>query len=212
MSLVENLVYEYESFKLEIPIWKILDQGITVLSGDSGVGKTTIFRILIGLEKCSRLKWTFDGIDLAKLSVPEKKLGVVFQSLELFPHMTARQNILFAAEARKVSEERYEKKLKHWSETLQMKKFLDQKAGTLSGGEKQRVALVRAMISEPRMLLLDEAFSSLDEKLRQESREALKVLLKEEKIPALLITHDRQDIEALADKVSVLKEGRIVEE
>ncbi len=212
MSLVENLVYEYGSFKLAIPLWKILDQGITVLSGDSGAGKTTILRILLGLEKCSGLKWSFDGIDLAKLSVPEKKLGVVFQSLELFPHMTARQNILFAAEARKVSEERYEKKLNHWSETLQMKKFLDQKAGTLSGGEKQRVALVRAMISEPRMLLLDEAFSSLDEKLRQESREALKVLLKEEKIPALLITHDRQDIEALADKVSVLKEGRIVEE
>ena len=194
MSLVENLYYEYEKFKLDIPSWKILDEGITVLWGDSGEGKTTIFRILIGLEKCPKLKWSFHGVDLAKLSVPERRLGVVFQNLELFPHMTAMQNILFAAEARKVVSSIYEKKLSRWMDILKMQKFIDQKASTLSGGEKQRVALVRAMIGEPRMLLLDEPFSSLDEGLRQESRELLKNLLKEEKISTLLITHDKRDI------------------
>lgn len=212
MSLVENLHYEYDKFKLEIPSWKILDEGITVLWGDSGEGKTTIFRILIGLEKCPKLKWSFHGVDLARLSVPERRLGVVFQNLELFPHMTARQNILFAAEARKVDPFTYEKKLSRWVEILKMQKFLDQKAVTLSGGEKQRVALVRAMIGEPRMLLLDEPFSSLDEGLRQESRELLKSLLQEEKISTLLITHDKRDIEYLADKVSILRQGRLIEE
>lgn len=209
MSLVENLIYEYDSFKLNIPSWEILDQGITVLWGNSGEGKTTILRVLIGLEKCPRLKWQFHDLDLAKLSVPQRKLGVVFQTLELFPHMSARRNILFAAEARQVDEEKCERKLNHWIEVLQMKKFIDQAASTLSGGEKQRVALVRAMIGEPRMLLLDEPFSSLDESLRQESREILKSLLREEKIPALLISHDRKDVDYLADKVSTLKDGKI---
>ncbi len=211
MSLVENLVYEYETFQLNIPRWEILDQGTTVLWGASGEGKTTILRVLIGLEKCPRLNWDFQGLDLARLSVPEKKLGVVFQTLELFPHMSARRNILFAAEARHVDEEKCEKKLNHWIEVLQMKKFIDQSAATLSGGEKQRVALVRALIGEPRLLLLDEPFSSLDENLRQESRELVKALLAEEKIPAVLITHDRRDVENLADKVSTLKQGRIIE-
>ncbi len=212
MSLVENLHYEYEKFKLDIPSWRILDEGITVLWGDSGEGKTTIFRILIGLEKCPKLKWNFHGVDLARLNVPERRLGVVFQNLELFPHMTARQNILFAAEARKVDPLICEKKLSRWIDILKMQKFLDQKASTLSGGEKQRVALVRAMIGEPRMLLLDEPFSSLDEGLRQESRELLKNLLQEEKISTLLITHDKRDIELLADKVSILRQGRLIEE
>lgn len=211
MSLVENLVYKYDSFQLNIPRWEILDQGTTVLWGASGEGKTTVLRVLIGLEKCPGMKWDFQGIDLSKLSVPEKKLGVVFQTLELFPHMSARRNILFAAEARRVDESKCEKKLSHWIDVLQMKKFIDQPAATLSGGEKQRVALVRALIGEPRLLLLDEPFSSLDENLRQESRDIVKNLLAEEKIPALLITHDRRDVEFLADKVSTLKQGRIIE-
>jgi len=211
VSLVENLVYKYDSFQLNIPRWEILDQGTTVLWGASGEGKTTVLRVLIGLEKCPGMKWDFQGIDLSKLSVPEKKLGVVFQTLELFPHMSARRNILFAAEARRVDESKCEKKLSHWIDVLQMKKFIDQPAATLSGGEKQRVALVRALIGEPRLLLLDEPFSSLDENLRQESRDIVKNLLAEEKIPALLITHDRRDVEFLADKVSTLKQGRIIE-
>lgn len=211
MSLVENLFYEYDSFKLEIPSWEILDQGITVLWGASGEGKTTVFRILIGLEKCPKLKWNFHGVDLAKLSVPERRLGVVFQGFELFPHMTAIENILFAAQARHVDEDRIKTKLNKWTEILHMHKFLDQKASTLSGGEKQRVAFVRAMIGEPRVILLDEPFSSLDEDLRMESRQLLKTLLQEEKIPAILITHDRKDVEFLADKISLLRQGRILE-
>jgi len=212
VSLVENLNYEYESFQLKIPSWTILDQGITVLWGGSGEGKTTILRILIGLEKCPKMSWMHHGEDLAKLTVPKRKLGVVFQSLELFPHMSARGNIEFAAQSRKVSEEKYAPRLERWIDLLQMNKFMDQPAATLSGGEKQRVALVRAMIGEPRLLLLDEPFSSLDEGLRQEGREILKALVREEKVPALLITHDRKDVEVLADKVSALRQGRILEE
>src|SRR5690606_35874023 len=100
MSLVEGLIRDYGDFKIEIPRWEIPDLGVTALWGPSGSGKTSVFRLLIGLEPCPTLAWTFAGEDLAKLSPPARRLGVVFQNLELFPHMTAEENVLFAARAR----------------------------------------------------------------------------------------------------------------
>src|SRR4051794_28520253 len=104
MSSVQNMFRKYsDGFEIQIPNWQIADAGVTALWGPSGSGKTTIFRILIGLESCPRLTWTFQGEDLAKLPIPERRLGVVFQSFELFPHMTGEENILFAAKARRVT-------------------------------------------------------------------------------------------------------------
>src|SRR5882762_2710258 len=97
MSLVEQLEKKYDDFTIDIPRWEILDKGVTALSGPSGSGKTTVFRILIGLIPCPGMMWNFGDVDLARLPVGERRLGVVFQSLELFPHMTARENIFFAA-------------------------------------------------------------------------------------------------------------------
>lgn len=212
MSFVENLRRDYGDFELEIPQWEILDQGVTVLSGPSGSGKTSIFRILLGLEPCPGMKWDFQDVDLQKLAAPQRKLGVVFQSLDLFPHMTAEQNILFAARARKISEASQRKKLTNLSEKMQMQAFLDRPVSVLSGGEKQRVAIARALIGEPRMLLLDEPFSALDEELREESRQLIKSVIASENIPTLLVTHDSRDVEILADKISFMRQGKIVSE
>lgn len=212
MSFVENLSYKYGEFKIQFSRWEILDEGVTVLWGPSGSGKTTLLRILIGLEKATPgLKWVLKGQDLITLKVPERRLGVVFQTLELFPHMTARQNIEFAAKARKIPNDVYVAKLKKFADLLKMESFLDRSVQVLSGGEKQRVALVRALIGNPRLLLLDEPFSSLDESLREESRLLLKKVIQEEKIPVLMVTHDRQDVEKLADKVSKLENGTILD-
>ena len=211
MSLVENLNYKYENFKIEIPKWEIPDQGVTVLWGPSGAGKTTILRILIGLTHCPGLKWTFNDIDVARLKVPQRKLGVVFQSYDLFPHMTSEQNIRFAADARKIPVEEQAQKLEIYMDVLKMKTFLHKKAHQLSGGEKQRVALVRALIGSPRILLLDEPFSALDEELKIESRMLLKNLVEVEKKPVLLITHDKEDVEFLASKITALRNGSIID-
>lgn len=212
MSLVENLFKSYGEFKIDIPAWEILDAGVTVLWGPSGSGKTTVFRLLTGLEPVPALRWIFNGQDLARMRVPQRRLGVVFQSLDLFPHMTAEENILFAAKAREVPNEDAYDKLMELTDVLQMKLFLNRKAGVLSGGEKQRVALARALIGRPRLLLLDEPFSALDQDLRQESRVLVKKVIERENIPTLLITHDPLDVEVLANKVSILKQGRLVEE
>jgi sulfate transport system ATP-binding protein/putative spermidine/putrescine transport system ATP-binding protein len=210
MSLIRNLSKKYNDFELNIPEWTIRDQGVTALSGPSGSGKTTVLRILTGLESCSSWSWEVGNINLAKLPVGERRLGVVFQSYNLFSHLSAKQNILFAAKARNMPLAEMNSRLQKFITTLQLDSFLDRKAAVLSGGEQQRVALARALIAKPRILLLDEPFSALDEEMRDEARMLLQNILKEEQIPALLITHDRRDLEVLADETIRIRNGRLI--
>ncbi len=217
MSWIRNLRRSFGDFAVDIPSWEILDQGVTALWGVSGSGKTTVFRILLGLERVdSGFSWTLsDGVDLAQLSTPERRLGVVFQTLELFPHMTAEGNIRFAAEARRRPHDETEKHLLKLVGILGLESCLKRKAALLSGGEKQRVALARALIGKPRVLLLDEPFSALDASRRSEARNLVAEVLEQEKIPVILVTHDREDLTAFAArsfpvKVSEIAAGRII--
>lgn len=209
MSVVLNLKKDYGDFTIDIPHWEILDRGVTVVWGPSGAGKTSLFRLLIGLEKAGRgFSWKFQDMDLAPLSVGDRHLGVVFQTLELFPHMTAFENIKFAADCRKIPESDFRQRLDRLAASLQMKNFLDRSVTVLSGGEKQRVALARALITQPRLLLLDEPFSALDDDLKNDGRNLLKSVIQDQKIPVLMVTHDRRDVDILADQVSELVGGK----
>lgn len=211
MSIVEGLKKIYDGgFTLDIPRWEIADCGVTALWGPSGSGKTSVFRVLMGLEDCATLSWKFGDLDLARVSAPERKLGVVFQSLELFPHMTAAENILFAARCRGVVSEEAQNKLEELSADLQMKSYLQRPARVLSGGEAQRVALARALIGKPRMLLLDEPFSSLDASLRGDARVLVKKTIAKFSIPTLLVTHDEEDLRVLADHVVKIVDGKLI--
>lgn len=212
MSLVENLIVEMGDFQLSILKWDVLDQGITALIGPSGSGKSTVFRVLLGLTPCRTLRWIVDGVDLASLSVRQRRLGVVFQSYDLFPHLTARGNIKFAAEARSISKSQTESLIEELISELHMEAFIDRKVGLCSGGEKQRVALARALIGKPRVLLLDEPFSALDEDLREDARILLKNLIERFKIPTILVTHDPRDVNILANKVSQIRNGKIIDD
>ena len=193
--MVENLHVKYDNFEIYIPFWEFPDMGVTALWGESGSGKTSLLRVLVGLEPCPHLRWEFKGENLAKLRVEQRNLGVVFQSYELFPHMTARENILFAARARGV----VRPEIDRFIDALHLGRVLHTKASQLSGGEKQRVALARALIGGPRALLLDEPFSCLDSSMREESRRLVRDVMKGLDIPTLLITHDLEDIRYLAD-------------
>ena len=211
MSLVENLKFKYSSgdFNLNIPRWEIPDQGITALMGPSGSGKSTLFRILIGLEPCSHFNWVMDGVDLAELPVEKRGLGVVFQNFQLFPHLTAKKNIIFAAKARKIEKKRALDKLEELVTSLKLGDCLNTRAALLSGGEKQRTSLARALMSEPKFLFLDEPFNALDAELREESRQLVKRIIEENDIPTLLITHDIEDVKALAQTCFDMDMGEI---
>lgn len=213
MSLVRNLKRDYGDFTINIPEWEILDKNVTFLWGPSGSGKTSLFRLLLGLDSSDReFSWQDQGVDLAKLSVPERRLGVVFQTLEIFPHMTAAENIRFAAQARKRSKNETEEHLGKLAASLEIGGVLNRRAAVLSGGERQRVALARALIGKPRLLLLDEPFSALDSALREEARALVARVIQLERIPVVLVTHDREDMKAFKGKVSEIKSGQIVKE
>lgn len=206
MSIVENLEIKKDDFTLSIPKWEILDEGIHALSGPSGAGKTTILRALMGLEKSNKFTWKFLGEDVASLPIEKRRLGVVFQTWDLFPHMTALENVEFAARARGLDEQTLKNRWEWIRETLKMGPFLETQASVLSGGEKQRTALARALIAKPRMLLLDEPFTALDENLRDAARDLLKQVVEIDKVPAILVTHDSRDIQKLANSVTDIKD------
>lgn len=209
MSLVENLIVEMDDFHLQVSTWEVLDQGVTALVGPSGSGKSTVFRVLLGLLPCASLRWVVSGVDIAALPVRVRRLGVVFQSYDLFPHLTARENLFFAAEARRVTPSERKSLVSELIAELRMESFIDRKAALISGGEQQRVALARAIMGKPRVLLLDEPFSALDEQMRGEARLLVKKLIHRFQIPTILVTHDPRDVEALANKVSYLRNGTI---
>ncbi|MBX3018337.1 MAG: ATP-binding cassette domain-containing protein [Bdellovibrionaceae bacterium] len=209
MSLIRDLKLKIDDFQIDIPEWEIADQGITALTGPSGAGKTSIVKVLLGLTPCPGFSWKMGDVDVAQLPVEKRQLGVVFQNYLLFPHLTGRQNLTFAAEARAVPAAQVEEKLAAWSKILGLESCLDRRAEVLSGGEKQRVSLARALIGRPRFLILDEPFSAIDADLRSESRHWVKNLIALEGLPTLLISHDRVDVETLATSEFHLRAGRI---
>jgi ABC-type sugar transport system ATPase subunit len=213
MSLVKNINFKLDSFELAITQLEIADQGVTAIQGASGSGKTTLLNVLIGLHKPAGWEWLFKGVDLARLEMSERRLGVVFQGYDLFPHLTAQQNIEIVLKARYAKKEDQQMQLSKLAEAAQQLKLQscwNTKAENLSGGEKQRVALLRAVFSDPRMLILDEPFSALDPDLRNESRTILKNFIHKLEVPVLLVTHDEADAAALAQHSLRMKNGRIV--
>lgn len=210
MSVVKNLCKEFPEFSVEIKEWSVDDQGITVLWGASGSGKTTIVRTLSGIDPLPGFVWHRGGKDVGLLPAHKRGVGVVLQHYGLFPHLTAEENIFFPIEAQKRDKKEARVLFDKWTAILKIQDILGRKAHVLSGGEQQRVALARALITQPQYLILDEPFSALDPDLKSSARHLLKTVLEEEKIGGLLVTHDREDVAALAQHVVILQKGRII--
>jgi ABC-type sugar transport system ATPase subunit len=210
MSSVKNLLLSYDDgTKISIPAWELPELDTVGLSGPSGSGKSTVVRALLGLEPCGSLQWIWNGVDIMKLSMKERRLGVVFQTFELFPHMSAEKNILFAARARDLAAQEIESGFRTLVEKLHLQNILKKPAHVLSGGEQQRVALARALIGKPRYLFLDEPFSALDAELRSEARNLVKEVLDAAKTPAMIISHDPQDFQVLCKRVFTMSQGQL---
>lgn len=210
MSRIENLKFSLGHFHLDISKLEISDEGVTCFVGPSGSGKTTFFNILIGLHQPQSWSWNFKGIEMAELSVSERQLGVLFQSFELFPHLSARENIEIIMQSRNAITAHDNEILIEYRDILKLNQCWNTKAEFLSGGEKQRVSLLRAIMSRPRLLLLDEPFSALDENTKKEGYELLKIVLTKSKIPAYMITHDMDEARFFTNRVITFLDGKIV--
>jgi putative spermidine/putrescine transport system ATP-binding protein len=182
---------------------------LIALLGPSGCGKTTTLRLLAGLEDADTGRVIVGGKDITGLSAAKRDMGMVFQAYSLFPHMTVRQNVAFGLRLRKVSSAQRDKRALEMLDLVGLSVQADRYPHQLSGGQQQRVALARALAIEPQVLLLDEPLSALDAKVRAQLRDEIRKIQLEVGITTLFVTHDQEEALAIADRVGVMREGRL---
>ena len=201
--------FEMKNLNLIIP-----DKKTVVLLGPSGCGKTTLLRIIAGLTRPDSGTVRYDGVDMHGTSPGERNIGIVFQEFALYPPLTAKQNILSyfffkkqTPELNKVAQEKFEQTSKLLG--VEIEYLLDRKPANLSQGEKQRVALGRCITRDPRVILLDEPISNLDQQLRLRYRGELKKLLQRYGVTAVYVTHDQQEAMMMADLIAIMNIGTV---
>ncbi|MEW6078186.1 MAG: ATP-binding cassette domain-containing protein [Thermodesulfobacteriota bacterium] len=177
--------------------------------GPSGAGKTTLMKAVLGVIPPERGRILLDDEDITRHPVERRGLGYLPQQLGLFPHLTVRDNLNYSARARGIPSKQFQPLVDKLVEATGIAGLLDRLPMTLSGGERQRVGLVRALASRPRLVLLDEPFTALNESLRRELWWLVRELQEEQNLTVLLITHDLTEAYFLADRVSILLDGRI---
>lgn len=190
---------------------------VVVLLGPSGGGKSTLLRIIAGLEKQYQGEVLWKGADISAVPVHRRGFGMVFQDSALFPHKSVEANIDFGLRMHSWEEEKRKRRVDQMLDLVGLSGYSDRKVFELSGGERQRVALARSLAPSPRLLLLDEPLSSLDRSLRERLLVELRQILKQagevtghpEGIASIYVTHDQEEAFALADKVVVLGDGKV---
>jgi len=188
---------------------KINDGEFVALLGPSGCGKTTTLLMIAGIYRPTAGGIYFGDRIVNEVLPKDRKIGMVFQSYALYPHMTVLDNIVFPLKLQKIPKEEREKRAKEVTELVQIGELLNRKPAQLSGGQQQRVALCRALIKKPEILLLDEPLSNLDAKLRSFMRAELKRLQKELGITTIFVTHDQVEAMTMSDKIALLKLGKL---
>jgi putative spermidine/putrescine transport system ATP-binding protein len=184
---------------------------LLALVGASGSGKTTTLRMVAGYEAPDRGTIRLDGRDITSLPPERRGFGMVFQHYALFPHLTVQDNVGFGLEARGVGTSERRKRALEALANVGLAEKAGRQVQALSGGEQQRVAMARAMVIQPRVLLLDEPLSNLDPTLREEMRTELRATLQQAAVTALFVTHDQEDAFAIADRIALLEHGKLLQ-
>ena len=182
---------------------------LIALLGPSGCGKTTTLRLLAGLEDADTGTISVGGKDITRLPASKRDMGMVFQAYSLFPHMTVKQNVGFGLRLRGVQATERDRRALEMLELVELSSQADRYPSQISGGQQQRVALARALAIEPQVLLLDEPLSALDAKVRAQLRDQIRRIQLEIGITTLFVTHDQEEALAIADRVGVMRAGRI---
>ena len=177
--------------------------------GPSGCGKTTTLRMIAGFEMPTSGEILLNGEDISQLPANKRPINTVFQRYALFPHMNIYDNIAFGLKLKKLPKEEIRKKVKRVLDIVDLEGFENRKISTLSGGQQQRIAIARALVNEPEIIMLDEPLGALDLKMRQEMQLELKHMHDELGITFIYVTHDQEEALTMSDKIVVLSEGRI---
>lgn len=190
---------------------EIYDGEIITLLGPSGCGKSTTLRSIAGLEKVDNGEIYFKDIAITNLAVRKRDMAMVFQSYALWPHMTVLKNVEFGMTigSRRVPKEEREKRVRKALKMVYAEELIKRKPSELSGGQQQRIAVARAIVVNPALLLLDEPFSNLDAKLRIETRSEIRQLIKNLGLTAIFVTHDQSEALSISDRIAIMNKGRI---
>jgi multiple sugar transport system ATP-binding protein len=189
----------------------IADQEFMVLLGASGCGKSTLLRIIAGLETTTSGEVWIGGKRIDHLSPKDRGIAMVFQNYAVFPHLTVFENIGFGLRMQKLPNAEVTRRVERVAGLMHIEMLLKRYSGELSGGQRQRVAVARALAMEPDVILMDEPLSNLDALLRMEMRAELKGVLAESKTTAIYVTHDQVEAMSMADRISVMHQGNIVQ-
>jgi spermidine/putrescine transport system ATP-binding protein len=181
------------------------------LIAQSGGGKSTILRIIAGLEEAERGQVSWDGQDLTDIPAHRRGFGFMFQDYALFPHLNVFENVAFGLRVQKISSEELKERVSEVLEMVGMASFSERSVIDLSGGEKQRIAFARAIAPRPKMLMLDEPMGALDRTLRDQLLKDLQQLLDVTDVPVIYVTHDQEEAFAVADRILILHDGRILQ-
>jgi spermidine/putrescine ABC transporter ATP-binding subunit len=182
---------------------------MVALLGPSGCGKTTTLRMIAGLVRPDEGDILIGGERVTKLPVHKRNIGLLFQNYALFPHLTVGQNVRFGLEMRRVAKAEATRRVQEALELVRLEGFADRLPSALSGGQQQRVALARALVIEPSVLLLDEPLGALDKSLRENMQVELRQLQQRLGITTVIVTHDQEEAMTLADRVVVMRAGKI---
>ena len=211
MELIADIRKSFVSgFRIEAKLRVQGDAPIVILFGPSGAGKTTVLRCIAGLESLNGGRIVLDGYDWTRVPPQQRPFGYVFQEYALFPQMDAEANIAYGL--RRVDSFERKNRIDRVSSMLQIQDVLKRRPAELSGGQQQRVALARALVREPKLLLFDEPFSALDAAARDHVRSEVARVLRNLKIPTIVVTHDWIDALAMGDRMIVMSQGRILQE
>jgi sulfate transport system ATP-binding protein len=182
---------------------------LTALLGPSGGGKSTLLRIIAGLDSADSGTINIEGTDATRLPAQKRNVGFVFQHYAVFKHMTVAKNVAFGLEIRKRPKAEIAERVHELLQLVHLEQFAHRLPSQLSGGQRQRMALARALAVEPKVLLLDEPFGALDAKVRKELRDWLRRLHDEVHVTTVFVTHDQEEALEVADEIVVINEGRV---